>query len=275
MAKTVDIQKMVDLMSRLRGPDGCPWDKEQDRETLKPMLIEEAYEVVDAIDSGDPQELCEELGDLLLQVFFHCQIAAENREFTLAEVIDRLHDKLVRRHPHVFGDAPHKTSEEVLKHWEEIKAAERQMRGEEAAKPAKGSLLEGTPKGLPPLLEAHQLTSKAARVGFDWTHVDPIVDKFREELQELHQAADSGDREKMADEVGDLLFAVVNLARFLRVDPESALKRSNRKFTRRFRYVEDALKQRGKTLQQSSLEEMDTLWEEAKKAEPETLKPET
>ncbi|MBI4481915.1 MAG: nucleoside triphosphate pyrophosphohydrolase [Acidobacteria bacterium] len=275
MAKTVDIQKMVDLMSRLRGPDGCPWDKEQDRETLKPMLIEEAYEVVDAIDSGDPQELCEELGDLLLQVVFHCQIAAENQEFTLAEVIDHLHDKLVRRHPHVFGDALHKTSEEVLKHWEEIKAAERQMRGEEAAKPAKGSLLEGTPKGLPPLLEAHQLTSKAARVGFDWTHVDPIVDKFREELQELHQAADSGDREKMADEVGDLLFAVVNLARFLRVDPESALKRSNRKFTRRFRYVEDALKQRGKTLQQSSLEEMDTLWEEAKKAEPETLKPET
>jgi len=257
--KEADIQKLVDLMARLRGPNGCPWDKEQTRETLKPMLIEEAYEVLDALDDPDPHELKEELGDLLFQVVFHSQIAAERQEFTLADVVDRNYEKMVRRHPHVFGEADYKTSADVLKNWEDIKAAEKGS----AAK-AKSSLLDGSPKFLPPLNEAYQLTSKAARVGFDWGHIDPVFDKLQEELTELREAMRAGDGPKIREEVGDIFFAMVNVARFLNVDPESALRQTNRKFAQRFQYIEQALRARGKSPKDSTLEEMDALWEEAK-----------
>lgn len=257
--KKADIQKLVDLMARLRGPNGCPWDKDQTRETLKPMLIEETYEVLDALDDPDPNELKDELGDLLFQVVFHSQIAAERDEFTLADVIDRNYEKMVRRHPHVFGDADYKTSADVLRHWEDIKAAEKG----ESAKP-KASLLDGMPKFLPPLSEAYQLTSKAARVGFDWSHLDEVLVKLQEELDELKQAVESKDAESIRDEVGDVIFVMVNIARFLNVDAESALRQTNRKFVRRFQYIEQTLKAQGKTLNESTLDEMDALWQEAK-----------
>jgi MazG family protein len=261
--KKADIQKLVDLMARLRGPDGCPWDKEQTRETLKPMLIEEAYEVLDALDSDDPNELREELGDLLFQVVFHAQIGAERNEFTLAEVIDRLYEKMVRRHPHVFGDAPYRTSADVLKNWEDIKSAEKQASGEKP-KAEKRSILEGSPKQLPPLTEAFQLTAKAARVGFDWSKIEEIFEKLQEELGELRAALAGQDQKQIADEIGDLLFVVTNIARFLNIDPETALRRSNKKFVVRFQYIEEELRKRGKDLKDSTLEEMEALWQEAK-----------
>lgn len=263
--KTADIQKLVGLMARLRGENGCPWDKEQTRETLKPMLIEEAYEVIDALDDHEhPEHLRDELGDLLFQVVFHSQIAAERNEFTLADVIDRSHEKMVGRHPHVFGDAPYKTSEEVLKNWEDIKSAEKNKTSPQADK--KRSLLEGSPKRLPPLIEAYQLTAKASRVGFDWGQIDEIFDKLREERQELRNAIDRKDEKRIADEVGDLLFVVVNIARFLNVDPESALRRTNKKFVSRFQYIERELEKRGKTVKEATLEEMEALWQAAKQS---------
>lgn len=257
MDKKADIQKLVGLVARLRGPDGCPWDREQTPETLKPMLIEEAYEVIEAIDSKDPDQLCAELGDLLFQVVFHSQIASERGHFTLAEVIDRTYEKMYKRHPHVFGGADYKTSAEVLRNWEDIKAVER---GEEAPRP----LLSGIPSRLPPLYQAYQLTAKAARVGFDWSTVEQIVEKLREEAEELLRAVRDGQTERIADEVGDLLFVAANIARFLEIDPESALRRANLKFVERFNYIEEEMRRRGKTLKESSLEEMDQLWEEAK-----------
>ncbi|MBI1747841.1 MAG: nucleoside triphosphate pyrophosphohydrolase [Acidobacteria bacterium] len=255
--KEADIKKLVELVARLRGPHGCPWDKEQTRETLKPMLVEEAYEVLDALDDGDPQPLKEELGDLLFQVVFHSQIAAERGEFTLADVIDRIYEKMVRRHPHVFGEAEYKTSADVLRNWEDIKAAEK-------GSARKASLLDGSPKFLPPLNEAYQLTAKAARVGFDWSHIEEVFDKLQEEIGEARTAIQSNDSGKIRDEIGDLLFVVVNIARFLNVDAESALRRTNQKFIRRFHYIEEKLKAQGKSINESNLAEMDALWQEAK-----------
>jgi len=261
--KRADIQKLIDLVARLRGDGGCPWDKEQTRETLKPMLIEEAYEVLDALDLQDPEELKEELGDLLFQVVFHSQIARERGEFALADVIDRAHAKMVGRHPHVFGDADLKTAGDVLKNWEDIKAAEKGVLS--ALGPASGhSLLDGIPSRLPALHEAYQLTAKASRVGFDWARLEDIIAKLHEEAAEMLAAHENGNRAGLRDEVGDLLFVAVNLARFLDVDPETALRRSNRKFSRRFRYVEAVLKERGVDLKDATLTEMDALWEEAK-----------
>lgn len=255
--KEADIKKLVELVARLRGPHGCPWDKEQTRETLKPMLVEEAYEVLDALDDGDPQPLKEELGDLLFQVVFHSQIAAERGEFTLADVIDRIYEKMVRRHPHVFGEADYKTAADVLRNWEDIKAAEK-------GSARKASLLDGSPKFLPPLNEAYQLTAKAARVGFDWSHIEEVFDKLQEEIGEARTAIQSNDSGKIRDEIGDLLFVVVNIARFLNVDAESALRRTNQKFIRRFHYIEERLKAQGKSINESNLAEMDALWQEAK-----------
>jgi tetrapyrrole methylase family protein/MazG family protein len=261
--KTADIEKLVDLVARLRGEGGCPWDKEQTRETLKPMLIEEAYEVLDALDNDDSQELEEELGDLLFQIVFHSQIAREKGEFELADVIDCCHEKMVGRHPHVFGDADLKTSGDVLKNWEDIKAAEKGVTPASLPE-SKRSLLDGIPSKLPALHRAHQMTAKASRVGFDWSRLEEVLTKLQEEASEVALAASEGDPEKIADEVGDLLFVAVNVARFLRVDPETALRRSNEKFNRRFRYVESSIKQQGRKLKDASLEEMDALWEEAK-----------
>lgn len=269
MDNEADIRKLVDLVARLRGTEGCPWDREQTRETLKPMLVEEAFEVLDALDAGDPTELQEELGDLLFQVVFHAQIAHERREFDLAAVIDRLHDKMVRRHPHVFGGADLRTADDVLRNWEDIKAAERGTAS--TSDPAsERSLLDGIPTRLPAMHEAYQMTSKASRVGFDWSRLEDVLAKLEEEAAELVAARGSGVGESLADEVGDLLFVAVNVARFLKVDPETALRRSNRKFARRFRHVESRVKAQGRELRHATLEELDALWEEAKRGESAT-----
>jgi len=261
--RKADIEKLVALVERLRGKNGCPWDREQTRETLKPMLIEEAYEVLDALDLNDPEELKEELGDLLFQVVFHAQIAREKKEFSLADVIDCCHGKMVGRHPHVFGDTELKTSGDVLKNWEEIKAAEKGIKP--ASLPdSDRSLLDGIPSKLPALHRAYQMTAKASRVGFDWSRIDQILEKLQEEASEIMQARSEGDPDRIADEVGDLLFVAVNIARFLGVDPETALRRSNEKFDNRFRYIESSIKKQGRALKDTSLEEMDALWEEAK-----------
>jgi tetrapyrrole methylase family protein/MazG family protein len=266
VSENADIQKLVDLVARLRGPNGCPWDKEQTRETLKPMLVEEAYEVLDALDATDPALLKEELGDLLFQVVFHAQIASERGEFTLADVIDRLHEKMVRRHPHVFGDADLRTAGDVLRNWEDIKAAERGTVS--TSDPAsEKSILDGIPSRLPALHQAYQITAKASRVGFDWSRLEDILAKLKEEADELVAARERADTDELAGEVGDLLFVVVNVARFLSIDPETALARSNRKFVRRFRYVETRIKEQGRELKNATLEEMDTLWDQAKENE--------
>jgi tetrapyrrole methylase family protein/MazG family protein len=267
LEKRADIQKLVDLVERLRGPGGCPWDREQTRETLKPMLIEEAYEVLDALDSSDPMELKEELGDLLFQVLFHARIADEKGEFHLADVIDRLHEKMVRRHPHVFGNADLKTAEDVLRNWEEIKANEKGTRSSSSPDSAQ-SILDGLPTRLPALHQAYQMTAKAARVGFDWSRLEDILLKVREESDELLEAQRSSRTAELAGEVGDLLFVVVNVARFLGIDPETALRRSNEKFSRRFRFVESRIKSQGRELKNATLAEMDALWDEAKQNEP-------
>jgi len=266
MEKPADIQKLVDLVARLRGDDGCPWDREQNRETLKPMLIEEAYEALDALDASDPMELKEELGDLLFQVVFHAQIAQERGEFDLADVIDRLHEKMIRRHPHVFGNADLRTSGDVLKNWEDIKASEKGVPSSSLPESEK-SLLDGIPSKLPALHEAYQMTAKAARVGFDWPDLDDILRKLQEEADELHAAHRAHESQHVAQEVGDLLFVVVNVARFLGIDPETALRRSNKKFNRRFRYLESKIKRQGRELRDTPLAEMDALWNEAKTQE--------
>jgi len=263
VGKRADIQKLVDLVERLRSEDGCPWDREQTRETLKPMLIEEAYEVLDALDGASPTELKEELGDLLFQVVFHAQIAREKSEFHLADIIDRLHDKMIRRHPHVFGGADIRTSGDVLKNWEDIKAAEKGTLS--SSRPdSETSLLDGIPSKLPALHRAYQVTAKAARVGFDWPDLEGVLQKLREETAEILEARARSDERKLAGEVGDLLFVAVNVARFLGIDPETALRRSSSKFERRFRHVEARIKGQGRELKDATLAEMDALWEEAK-----------
>ena len=263
--KSADIEKLVALVAQLRGEGGCPWDREQTRETLKPMLIEEAFETLDALDSDDPDDLKEELGDLLFQVVFHTQIAREKGEFDLGDVIDRSHEKMTRRHPHIFGAADLKTSEDVLKNWEDIKAAEKGIASPSRPDSEK-SLLDGIPKKIPALYRAYQMTAKAARVGFDWQRLEDIFSKLNEEADELNDAVSRGDGEQITCEMGDLLFVAVNIARTLGIDPETALERSNRKFERRFRFIETAVKQQGRKLKDVSLAEIDALWNEAKKS---------
>ena len=264
--KQTNIEKLVELVARLRGENGCQWDREQTRETLKPMLIEEAFETLDALDSGDPSDLKEELGDLLFQIVFHAQIANEKGEFDLGDVIDSSHEKMTRRHPHVFGTTDLKTSEDVLKNWEDIKAAEKGIESTSCPDSAR-SLLDGIPKKIPALYRAYQMTAKASRVGFDWQRVDDILDKLNEETAELKEAISRGSSDRISDEIGDLLFTAVNIARTLNIDPETALERSNRKFERRFRFIETAIKRQGRKLKDASLAEMDALWNEAKKGE--------
>ncbi len=258
-------EELVSLIARLRAPGGCPWDREQTHQSLKPMAIEEAYEVVAAIDDGDDQELASELGDLLLQVIFHAQIASETGRFGIADVIEHVSSKMTHRHPHVFGDHDAKNTDEVLRNWEALKEAERAAKGE----PKDASMLDSVPVGLPAVMETFQMTTKVARVGFDWPHLGAVLDKLDEEVLELKAevAQDAGDHRAVADEVGDILFAAVNVARLLGVDPESALKGGNRKFRRRFRYVEDRLREQGRKPADSDLEEMDSLWNRAKAQE--------
>lgn len=257
-------------MARLRAPDGCPWDREQTFETIKPFLLEETYEVVDAIDRRNFQELKGELGDLLLQVVFFSQMAAEGRHFTIDDVIERIYTKMVRRHPHVFGDAKAQTSSDVLRRWEELKADEQRQHAEVAGEQPRrsDSLLGGIARNIPALLEAYQLGSRASFVGFDWPDAGGVLDKVEEELAELRQALAEPDpeqrREKCARETGDLLFAVVNAVRFLKLEPESALRRANDKFRRRFGWLEERLAEQGKKPKDVSLTEMEELWQRSK-----------
>jgi tetrapyrrole methylase family protein/MazG family protein len=263
--------ELVELISRLRAPGGCPWDREQTHESLKPMLLEEAYEVVEAIDEGNDEEFIGELGDLLLQVVFHSQIAAEEGRFTVAEVIERVSSKMIRRHPHVFGEDKAETSGEVLRNWEAIKEAELAAKGKRAE--ADGSMLDSVSTRLPAVMEAFQMTTKVSRVDFDWPDVASVLEKLDEEVDELKRAVGdpSPSHKEIAGEVGDLLFVAVNVARLLGVDPESALKGSNRKFRRRFRHIEDRLREQGRRPSDSDHVEMDALWDEAKQKEKDRL----
>ncbi len=254
--------ELVALVDRLRGPQGCPWDREQTFDTLKPMMLEEAYEVLKALESGDRRKFRLELGDLLFQIVFLAEIAEEEGAFHVDDVIESIVTKMVRRHPHIFGLVKADSSEQVIRNWEEIKQSERTEKGA-----GEKSILEDVPP-MPALLTASKLTSKAARVGFDWSHVDEIILKLHEELDELKQAlqrraSDPLDPEVEA-ELGDLLFVTVNIARFLGIDPETALRKTNRKFVRRFQYIEERLRQEGKDIRGSNLEEMERLWQEAK-----------
>jgi len=257
--------RFAQLIARLRGPGGCPWDREQTHESLKPMTIEEAYEVVEAIDGGDDQELAGELGDLLLQVVFHAQMAAEGGRFTIGDVIERVSQKMVRRHPHVFGGEIADTAGQVLRNWEAIKQAEVEAKGGPTAEG--GSMLDSVSARLPAAMEAYQMTVKAARVGFDWPDAAAVLAKLDEEVDELKRAVGAqASHAAVAEEIGDLMFVAVNLARKLGADPESTLKAANRKFRRRFRHVEERLREKGRKPAESTLEEMDALWEEAKRS---------
>jgi len=258
--------ELVELIARLRAPGGCPWDREQTHDSVKPMTIEEAYEVAAAIDEGDDGELAGELGDLLLQVVFHAQMAKDRGAFEIGEVVRRVSEKMIRRHPHVFADDPASTSGEVLRNWEAIKASELEAKGHRLES---ASMLDSVKPGLPGVLEAFQMTTKVSRVGFDWPDASSVVAKLDEEKDELKRAIagrPAGDPE-IAEEIGDLLFVAVNVARVLGVDPESALKAANRKFRRRFHFVEERLRERGRDPAGSSLTEMDELWDAAKAAE--------
>ena len=290
-------ERAVSIMSRLRGPGGCPWDREQTFDTIKPYTLEETYEVLEAIDNRDWHELTGELGDLLLQVLFYSQMAKEEGTFSIDDVLDRLSDKLVNRHPHVFGEVKAETSSQVLRNWEALKAEEKKKRlaagGGKSAKPEQDSqsVLAGISGAMPALLEAHKLSSRAARVGFDWPNIEGLFDKLREETCELRAElakvpdeisrpgggiAGAGQakipdalRSRLEDEVGDLFFVLVNIARYLSLDPESALKKTNRKFKRRFQWMEEQLRQSGRTPDQVSAAELERLWQQAKKQQEE------
>lgn len=250
-------EHLVSIMAKLRAPDGCPWDQEQTHESLKKFLIEEAYELLESIDDQDDAAIAEECGDVLLQVVFHAQLASEEKRFSIDDVIDSISNKLINRHPHVFGDREAHDAEEVLRNWEADKQKE---------KPERNSVLDGIPKAMPALMRAHQLQKKAARVGFDWDQTEEALDKVEEEIREVRQALEEKNQEKVHEEMGDLFFALVNVARFLDIHSEEALQSTNHKFMKRFHYIEQELKKRGKTPEESNLEEMDALWEEAKTA---------
>ena len=257
-------QQLLDIMARLRRPDdGCPWDLKQDHASLIPYLIEEAYEVVDAIERNDLDDLRDELGDLLLQIAFHTQITTERGQFTFDDVAEAISNKLVHRHPHVFGDAVFANDEERHQAWEQAKADERLEKNQD---PAKTSVLDGVAASLPALLECEKIQDRAANFGFDWSSVEPVFDKAQEELDEVKDAWASGDQAHIEEEIGDLLLVAVNLARHLKVNPELALKRSTKKFSRRFQYIEQQVAASGRDLKECQLAELDAYWDEAKVA---------
>lgn len=256
-----EINRLLDIMRKLRSPEGCPWDREQTVETLKPYAVEEVYEVIDAIDRGDLEDHCEELGDLLLQVVFQSQLREEEGAFTFEDVARSISDKLVRRHPHVFGDVAVADSDEVLVNWNEIKETEK------ADKPKAESVLDKVPVQLPALLKAHELQKQAAKMGFDWPEITPVLDKVKEELHELEAAIDSGDPSHAREELGDLLFVLANVGRHLGSTSEQLLQDGNRKFQTRFRAVETSVKAAGKSMEDCSLEELDKIWDEVKETE--------
>ncbi len=273
--------QLVQIMETLRGEGGCPWDRKQTRESLKPYLIEEAYEVLETIEAQDDPKLKEELGDVLLQVLFHAQIGRERNTFTIEDVLQTLAEKLIRRHPHVFGEVTVNGAEEVVHRWEEIK---RQEKADQSDDGESGSALDGVPKALPALLRAYQLQVRAARVGFDWPHDESgyaqVVGKIHEELREVDEAraaaaksATEDAKQRLEHETGDLLFAVVNLARLVKVNPEEALRGAANRFAARFTHMEQAAKAGGRLLTDMTLGEMDRLWDDAKAAEAHKLQP--
>jgi MazG family protein len=253
-------QRLVEIMARLRGPNGCPWDSEQTFDTIKPYTLEETYEVLDAIDRRDWGELSEELGDFLLQAVFYAQMAEEQSLFRISDVLDAIIQKLIRRHPHVFGDESAPSASDVKRIWGEVKAAEQREKGTR-----NHGLLASVPRALPALVEAQQIASRAAHVGFDWETPEQVIEKLHEELGELDRARRAASPTELENEIGDLLFVLVNLARFVKVDPEQALRRTNAKFRERFGYIERKLAERGKKIEESNLDEMDELWREAKR----------
>lgn len=251
----MNFQKLLDIMEKLRGDKGCPWDKEQTRESLKPFIIEEAYELIEAIESNDPEKIKEELGDLLFQIIFQSHIAKEKGEFDISGVIESISKKMIKRHPHVFGDAKCKTSDEVIIHWEEQKKLEDKKRE---------SILEGVPEALPSLLRAYRLQNRVADVGFDWDNIEDALNKLDEELKEFKNALKLKEKNEISEEFGDILFMLVNISRFIGVNPEDALRKTIAKFISRFRYIEKKAVDNGRKLSEMTLKEMDELWEEAK-----------
>ncbi|HZS56030.1 MAG TPA: nucleoside triphosphate pyrophosphohydrolase [Bryobacteraceae bacterium] len=255
--------ELVGIMDRLRAPGGCPWDRKQTFDTIKSYLLEETYEVMDAIDERDWDGLKEELGDLMLQPVFFAQMAKDEERFDIADSLQAINEKLVRRHPHVFGDATADTAEDVKHRWDEIKKQEKEGQGSRAD----ALLLESVPRSLPALVEADKISKKAASVGFEWPNISGVIEKLQEEAAELVRARATGDHEHIEAEVGDLLFTLVNLARFLGVDPEQALRKTNVRFRRRFSFVEREVAASGATLTETPLDRMEDLWQEAKKHE--------
>jgi len=251
----MDFYELIKIMEKLRSNQGCPWDREQTMESLKPFIVEEAYEVLEAIDEKNPEAIKEELGDLLFQILFQCQIAEEKNEFSISDVIEKISKKMIARHPHVFGGAEYRTSNEVLIHWEEQKKIEGKIRE---------SILEGIPKTLPSLLRAHRIQERASRVGFDWEKIEDLFMKLDEELKEFKKAFDKKNEDEIENELGDIFFMLVNISRFIGINPEDALRRTISKFISRFRYIEMVAADQGKKLSDMTLEEMDRLWEEAK-----------
>lgn len=247
---------LIKIMETLRGPRGCPWDKEQTRETLKPFLAEELYELLEALDEDDPEKIKEELGDLLFQIVFHCHLSEENGEFDMRDVVNNISDKMVRRHPHVFGSADLKTSGAVLVHWEEHKKKEGKKRE---------SVLDGVPRALPALYRAQRLQDKASKVGFDWDRIEDVFKKLNEELDELRGAIDKKDQRAIEDEMGDIFFVLVRISNFVGVTPEDALRKTISKFINRFKHIEMRASGQGRRLSDMTLKEMDVLWEESKK----------
>ena len=253
-------QQLVAIMERLRAPDGCPWDREQSFDSIKKYTLEETYEVLDAIDRRDWENLAEELGDFMLQAVFYAQMASEEGRFSIDDALDAINQKLIRRHPHVFGTGSASTGDEVLRKWNEIKAEEKKGRPS-----APKGLLAGVPRALPALVEAQQITSRAATVGFDWADAEQVLDKLKEELAEFDEARAAAVADRIEDELGDMLFVLVNLARFVKVDPEQALRRTNAKFRARFGYIEQRLEERGAEVSGTPVAELEALWQEAKK----------
>lgn len=261
-----EFDELVRVMEKLRAPGGCPWDREQTYESLGQYLLEESYEAFDAIqeanETGDTANLREELGDVLLQVVFHSTIAKEIGDFTIDEVAAGVSQKLILRHPHVFEDKKLETADDVLNNWDDLKKEERKKSGK--VEKMNDSILDDVPLAFPALIEANKLTKKAAKVGFDWENVEQIFDKLDEEVSELKSAIDEKNEDEIKEEIGDLLFVLVNLARKLGVEPENALKKTNRKFRKRFEFIEEQLKLKNKKLEESNLEEMDALWNKSK-----------